>query len=103
MSIIVSNYQQCDEQQFRTLSCVHYRIFFVVKLDLFIRALLLDHIFAMEKTTCMLRVHLVVIGYEPADLTVHPPPKRLRECSFILHELQVPEKKFLPPPQKKKK
>ena len=49
MSIIISNCQQCDEQQFQTLSCVHYTIFSVVKLDLFIRALLLDRILALEK------------------------------------------------------
>ena len=36
MSIIVSNCQHCDEQQFQTLSCVHYMIFSVAKLDLFI-------------------------------------------------------------------
>ena len=41
--------QHCDEQQFQTLSCVHYTIFSVVKLDLFIRALLLDRILALEK------------------------------------------------------
>ena len=29
MSIIVSNCQHCDEQQFQTLSCVHYPIFIV--------------------------------------------------------------------------
>ena len=51
MSIIVSTCQHCDEQQFETLSCVgiHYTIFSVVKLDLFIRALLLDRILALEK------------------------------------------------------
>ena len=27
MSIIASNWQHCDQQQFRTLSCVHYTIF----------------------------------------------------------------------------
>ena len=43
--------QHCDEQQFQTLSCVHYTIFSVVKLDLFIRGLLLDRILALEKTT----------------------------------------------------
>ena len=32
MSIIVSNFQHCDEQQLQTLSCVHYTIFSVVKL-----------------------------------------------------------------------
>ena len=42
MSIIVTNCQHCDEQQFQTLSCVHYTIFSVVKLDLFIRAMC-DH------------------------------------------------------------
>ena len=59
MSIIVSNYQPCNELQFQTLSCVHYTIFSVVKLDLFIRALLLDRILALEKTTRTPRVHLV--------------------------------------------
>ena len=51
MSIIVCNCQHCDEQQFQTLSCVHYMIFSVVILDLFIKALLLDRILALEKTT----------------------------------------------------
>ena len=60
MSIIVSNCQHCDEQQFQTLSCVHYTIFSVVKLDLFIRTLLLDRILALEKTTRTSRVHLVI-------------------------------------------
>ena len=59
MSIIVCNGQHCDEQQFQTLSCVHYTIFSMVKLDLFIRALLLDRILAPEKTTRTPRVHLV--------------------------------------------
>ena len=63
MSIIVFNYQHYDEQQFQTLSCVHYTIFSVVKLDLFIRALLLDRILALEKTTSTLRVHLVKNAY----------------------------------------
>ena len=53
--------QHCDEQQFQTLSFVHYTIFSVVKLDLFIRALLLDRILALEKTTRTPRVHLVLI------------------------------------------
>ena len=60
MSIIVCNCQHCDEQQFQILSCVHYTIFSVVKLDLFIRALLLDRILALEKTTRTPRVHLVI-------------------------------------------
>ena len=61
MSIIVSNCQHCDEQQFRTLSCVHYTIFTVVKSDLFIRALLLDRILVTEETTRTTRVHIVII------------------------------------------
>ena len=48
-SISVSNCQHCDEQQFQTLSCVQYPIFSVVKLDLFIQALLLDRILTLEK------------------------------------------------------
>ena len=66
MSIIVSNCQHCDEQQFQTLSCVHYAIFSVVKLDLFIRALLLDRILALEKTTRTPHVHLVRVWYNNA-------------------------------------
>ena len=50
----------CDEQQFQTLSCVHYTIFSVAKLDLFIQALLLDRILALEKNTHTPRVHLVM-------------------------------------------
>ena len=63
MSIIVSNCQHSDEQQFRThvQSCVHYTIFSVVKSDLFIRALLLDCIIVTEKATRTPRVHLVNI------------------------------------------
>ena len=60
MSIIVSNCQHCDEQQFQTLSCVHaLHDFSVAKLGLFIRARLLDCILALEKTTRTPRVHLV--------------------------------------------
>ena len=44
MSIILSSYQHCDEQQFQTLSCALYTILTVIKLDLFIQALLLDYI-----------------------------------------------------------
>ena len=61
MSIIVCNCQHCDEQQFQTLSCVHYTIFSVLTLDLFIRALLVDRILALEKTTRTPRVHLVIL------------------------------------------
>ena len=48
------------EQQFQTLSCVHYTIFSVVKLDLYIHALLLDHILSRKKTTRTPRVHHVI-------------------------------------------
>ena len=61
MSIIVSNRQHYDEQQFQTLSCVHYTIFSVVKLDLFIRALLLDRILALEKVRIRFAYILLVI------------------------------------------
>ena len=61
MSIIVSNCQHCDKQQFQTLPCVHYTIFSIIKLNLFIRAdLLLDQILFLEDTTRTLRVHLVI-------------------------------------------
>ena len=59
MSMTVSSCQHCDEQQFQTLSCVHYTIFPIVKLDLFIRALTRGHILALEKTMRTPRVHLV--------------------------------------------
>ena len=59
MSIIVSNCQHCDEQQFQTLSCVHYTIFSVVKLDLFVRAL--DWILALEKIRVRMAYILFVI------------------------------------------
>ena len=36
-------------KQFQTQSCVHYTIFSVVKVDLYIRAMLLDHILAWKK------------------------------------------------------
>ena len=60
MSIIALNCQHCDEQQFQALSCVHYTNFSVVKLDLFIRALLLDRTLALEKKPRTFRVHLVI-------------------------------------------
>ena len=47
MSIIVSNCQHCDEQQFEKLSWVHITIFSVEKLGLFIRQLILDCILAL--------------------------------------------------------
>ena len=49
MSIILSSDQYCDEQQFQTLSCALYTIFPVIKLDLFIQALSLEYILALEK------------------------------------------------------
>ena len=55
MSIIVSNCQHCNEQQFPILSCIHYTIFSVVKLDLFIRLLLLDCILQGKNYTCASR------------------------------------------------
>ena len=59
MSIILSNYQHCDKQQFQTLSCALYTICPVLKLDLVIQALLLDYILALEKM--WKKMHLVFI------------------------------------------
>ena len=56
MSMIVSNCQHCDEQQFQTPVMCTLRLFSVVKLDLVILAFLLDRILALEK----LRIHLVI-------------------------------------------
>ena len=64
MPMTVSSCQHCDEQQFQTLSCVHYTIFSVVKLDLFIPALLLDHILALKKHTHTPRVYLVLNTFQ---------------------------------------
>ena len=58
MSITLSSYQHCNEQQFQTISCALYTIFTVIKLDLFIQALLLDYILALEKK---IRVRLACI------------------------------------------
>ena len=42
---------------------------------------------------------MLLLGYEPADLTVHPPPpKRSRVGSFFSHRCLVPPKIF---PQRK--
>ena len=60
MSIIVS-IVIFAMNQFQTLLYVQYTIFSVVKLDLMIRALLLDRIHALESTTRTHRVHLVNI------------------------------------------
>ena len=71
MSIIVSNCQHCDEQQFQTLSCVDYMIFSVVKLDLFISALTLDHILAGKKYAYASRkscFNLKSYGHTPDNL-----------------------------------
>ena len=57
MSIILSSYQHCDEQQFQTLSCALYTIFPVIKLDFVIQALLLDYILVLKK----IRVRLAYI------------------------------------------
>ena len=61
VSIILSSYQHCDEQQFQTLSCALYRIVPVLKLNLVIQALLLEYILALEKNTRTACVHLVFI------------------------------------------
>ena len=55
MPMFVSSCQHYDEQQFSyTLICT------VVKLDVFIQALLLDHNLVLEKNTCTTRVRLVI-------------------------------------------
>ena len=61
MSIILSSYQHCDEQQFQTLSSVLYTIVPVLKLDLVLQALLVDYIIALGKNMRTSCVHLVFI------------------------------------------
>ena len=61
MSISLSSYQHCDEQQFQTLSSALYTIVPVLKLDLVLQALLLDYIIAQGKYTRTPCVHLVFI------------------------------------------
>ena len=55
------NCQHCDEQEFQTLSCVHYTIFSVVILDC-----TYEHCywmaFLLGKTTRTPRVHLVLLN-----------------------------------------
>ena len=74
MSVIVSTCmcQHCGEQQFRNTvmcSCAPYTIFFVVKLDLCIRAVLLDHILALKKKYAYARVYLVANNFVCTVLT----------------------------------
>ena len=61
MSIIVSSYQHCNEQQFQKLSSALYTLFSVTTLDLVVQALLLDYILALGKNTRTPRVHLAFI------------------------------------------
>ena len=75
MSKIVSNCQHCDEPQFQALSCVAYTMFTVVKLGLFIRALLLDCNLALEEnyayalpTSCVFLMEKSVFH---VNITVH--------------------------------
>ena len=61
MPMIVSICQHCDEQQFRnTVMCTLHN-FLSSKVDLCIRALLLDHILALKKKMRTPRVHLVCV------------------------------------------
>ena len=61
MPMIVSSYQHCDKQKFQRLSCVHYTIFTVVKLDIFIQTELLDQIlFSPENTMRTPLVHFIL-------------------------------------------
>ena len=59
MSIIVSNCQHCEEQQFRTLSCVHYTIFSLVKSDLVMHMFLYEgcYVHICMLRTCITRLH----------------------------------------------
>ena len=52
MAIFVSNCQHYDEQQFHTLSCVHYTITSTVTV----------RILALKKTARPPRVHIVIIA-----------------------------------------
>ena len=57
-----------------------------------------------QETWCYCRImcfviqNIAQIGYEPAGLTVHPPPERSRVGSFFLYGCLVPPTFF---PQKK--
>ena len=54
--------------------------------------------YTMQEVTAANKRVLRIIGYEPADLTVHPPPKQSRVGSFFSHRCLVPPKFF---PQRK--
>ena len=63
MPMIVSSGQHCDEPQFQTLSCLHYTIFSVVKLDVFMRALTVTRSHSCpENTTRAPRAYFVLIS-----------------------------------------
>ena len=51
-----------------------------------------------SKRSSLLNLQSLLIGYEPADLTMHPPSKRSRVGSFLSHKCLVPPKFF---PQRK--
>ena len=76
MSITVSNCQHCDEQQFRTLSWIHYTIFLVVNLDLFIRArTVIRSKSSYGKTTRTPRVRFAYILFKSIYDAHHPSTK----------------------------
>ena len=64
MPMVVSSWQHCNEQQFQTLSCIHYTIFLVV-LSRFIHTSIvtIDHIIALKKLRVRLAYILLNVGY----------------------------------------
>ena len=68
MPMIVSICEHCDEQQFQSLSCVLFTIFSLVKLDLYIRAPLLDDILSRKKNIYIVEQCIHLSGVEFSSL-----------------------------------
>ena len=68
MSIIVSDCQHCDEQQFHALSCV---AFFSSKIRIIHTSTVTGSDSCSGKNTCTLRVHLVIIIGILISIEVH--------------------------------
>ena len=86
MSMIVSNCQDCNEQQCQTLSCVHYTIFSVVKLDVFKQALLLDRILALGKPRVRLAYILFCNTFEIWWLNQSSTVRKQIVCLIVVTE-----------------
>ena len=91
--MIVSSWQHCDEQQFQnSVMCTLHNFLSCRKLDLFMRAQLLDHILALKKERTRLAYTLFEVNtccrnkdklqsQFPAKITL----RRLQENTYKVH------------------